>query len=154
MWHYYMCHELCGFPNTCLGSNYNTPLLVQHQVTALVLRMERDLIVYIIGSPLFYHRRVTINIKVSVVLLSQDVFTTNVATECLPASHYLIHFTVEHLPAVPNFSPSSAQKHGAKIPPQIMLGIIAPRCARFQEPVWSLSSKINTKGQSQSLKYP
>ena len=124
--------------------------LTQHEATVVVLHTERNLTVWVYspGPPLFLHWRVTINANVSTVLLSQDLFTTNMTTECLSSSNYLITFTTEQLPAASNFSPSSTQRPSAEVPPNIVLGIIVPDYARFQQPIWSSSSKTSTEGKN------
>ena len=149
LWHPYGCHELGGCPNTCLYKIHK-PSLTQHEATVVVLHTERNLTVWVYspGPPLFLHWRVTINANVSTVLLSQDLFTTNMTTECLSSSNYLITFTTEQLPAASNLSPSSTQRPSAAVPPNLGLGIIVPDYARFQQPIWSSSSKTSTEGKN------
>lgn len=107
----------------------------------------RNLVVYILGPTLLFHWHLIINIKVSTVLLCQDLCATNM-TRLLITFQLFHQFQLEHFPATSNFSHYSVQRQGAKTPPKIRLGIIAPDHNKFPEFIWTLSSKISTEGKN------
>lgn len=113
----------------------------------------RNLAVHVLGPTLLLHWHLIINIKVSTVLLHQDLFSTNMTR--LLITFWLLHqFHIKHFPATSNISHFSVQRQVAKIPLNIRLGIIAPDCKKFPEFIGILSSKISTEGKNWSLKYP